>query len=136
MKKYLYMTAIAAALALPAGTVSAQSADQSNRVWEQQDRMQRGQNQATRMDAETIKSIQQALNEAGFDAGNVDGIFGQQTTASLRNFQRAQGLPATGQPDTDTLQSLGVDTDSTRNMRGQGTRGMQQQDQDMNQGWQ
>jgi peptidoglycan hydrolase-like protein with peptidoglycan-binding domain len=55
-----------------------------------------------------IARIQQALNKQGFDAGNVDGIWGPETRAALRNFQERQSLQASGALDQQTLDALGV----------------------------
>lgn len=45
---------------------------------------------------EDVKVLQRALRRAGFDAGNIDGIFGSRTEAAVRAFQRANGLQADG----------------------------------------
>lgn len=44
---------------------------------------------------ETLRT-QQALKDAGFSPGPIDGIDGEQTRAAIRAFQRANGWPATG----------------------------------------
>ena len=56
----------------------------------------------------TIRAIQQALDRHGLQVGAVDGVWGDQTTAAIANFQRARGLPASGQPDAYTLAALGL----------------------------
>lgn len=43
-----------------------------------------------------VRTLQEALNRKGFNAGAVDGIFGRATTAAVRAFQRANGLTADG----------------------------------------
>jgi peptidoglycan hydrolase-like protein with peptidoglycan-binding domain len=58
---------------------------------------------------ETIRQVQQKLNERGFQAGEVDGQMGPKTQSALREFQQATGLPATGQLDQQTLTQLGID---------------------------
>lgn len=40
--------------------------------------------------------IQQKLNDLGFNAGKVDGIFGKRTEQALKDFQAALGLEQTG----------------------------------------
>lgn len=55
-----------------------------------------------------VSEIQQALNQKGFDAGNVDGIWGDETRAALRNFQQKQGMSESSQLDSQTLAALGV----------------------------
>jgi len=55
-----------------------------------------------------IKQVQQKLNEAGFDAGPVNGDFGEKTQAALAQFQLANLLPASGSLDGGTLLALDV----------------------------
>jgi membrane-bound lytic murein transglycosylase B len=57
-----------------------------------------------------VTAIQEALKEKGHDPGPIDGIIGPRTRAALREFQTAEGMQATGQPDTNTLTALGVDS--------------------------
>jgi hypothetical protein len=53
-----------------------------------------------------IKQVQQKLHEAGFDAGPVNGDFGEKTQAALAQFQIANSLPASGAIDGATLLAL------------------------------
>ena len=55
-----------------------------------------------------LRQVQQKLNDTGFDAGQVDGMWGPNTQAALRNFQQARGLEATGRPNEQTLNALGI----------------------------
>ena len=55
-----------------------------------------------------IKEVQQKLHEHGFDAGPVNGDFGEKTQAALAQFQRANMLPASGMLDGGTLLALDV----------------------------
>ncbi|MGK2953847.1 MAG: lytic murein transglycosylase [Thiobacillus sp.] len=48
-------------------------------------------------------SMQQSLNEMGYDAGPPDGQLGPRTRAALRQYQAAQGLPADGYPAPSML---------------------------------
>ncbi len=59
-------------------------------------------------DAAEVASIQRALTERGFDASPVDGLPGRRTTQALRDFQKANGIPETGETDADTLVLLGL----------------------------
>ncbi len=43
-----------------------------------------------------VAELQQRLGALGFDAGRVDGIFGDATSAALGDFQRNAGLPVDG----------------------------------------
>ena len=36
-----------------------------------------------------VEYLQSILNKLGFNAGNVDGIFGSRTAAALRRFQKS-----------------------------------------------
>jgi len=62
-----------------------------------------------------IKQVQQKLNALGFDAGEVNGDFGEKTQAALAQFQLANLLPASGALDNATLKELGVERPSERN---------------------
>lgn len=53
-----------------------------------------------------IQAMQTALNQAGMDAGDVDGVVGPATRAALRRYQASQGLAADGYPTQELLQRL------------------------------
>ncbi|HKY94178.1 MAG TPA: peptidoglycan-binding protein [Kiloniellales bacterium] len=55
-----------------------------------------------------VKSVQQALNSRGYDAGPADGALGPRTRGAIRAFQIANGMTATGAIDKALLASLGV----------------------------
>jgi peptidoglycan hydrolase-like protein with peptidoglycan-binding domain len=55
----------------------------------------------------TIRQIQQALKDKGYDPGPVDNILGSRTKAALTKFQKEKNLPV-GNLDLDTLKALGV----------------------------
>jgi peptidoglycan hydrolase-like protein with peptidoglycan-binding domain len=55
-----------------------------------------------------VRKIQQTLQDEGHYRGEVDGIFGLRTRASIRGFQKAENLPVTGQLDPQTANKLGV----------------------------
>ena len=55
-----------------------------------------------------VKQVQEKLNGLGFDAGPVNGDFGEKTQAALAQFQLANLLPASGALDDETLEELGV----------------------------
>lgn len=50
--------------------------------------------------------LQRLLTAAGFDAGAADGVFGPQTRAALRAFQRVAGLQPDGHPGPAVLARL------------------------------
>lgn len=56
----------------------------------------------------TVRMAQQALNDRGFNAGAIDGVWGPDTADAVRRFQQAQGLAPTGALDSQTLSTLGV----------------------------
>ena len=43
-----------------------------------------------------ISDLQRGLREAGYDTGDIDGVFGRQTIAAVRAFQKDRGLVADG----------------------------------------
>ena len=51
---------------------------------------------------------QQALNDRGYGAGSIDGVWGPETANAVVRFQQAQGLPQSGALDAPTLSALGV----------------------------
>lgn len=51
---------------------------------------------AKRVTQNDIKIVQTALNAKGYDAGSVDGVWGQKTTRALQQFQHDNGLIADG----------------------------------------
>jgi N-acetylmuramoyl-L-alanine amidase len=59
-----------------------------------------------------VKQIQEALQDNGQYEGKVDGVFGLRTRASIREFQKAENLPVTGQLDVQTASKLGVKPES------------------------
>lgn len=54
----------------------------------------------------TIAQIQQALRDAGFNPGPVDGIMGALTRRAIRNFQAAKGLQVDGIVGRNTRSAL------------------------------
>lgn len=53
-----------------------------------------------------VRDLQVRLNALGFDAGKHDGIFGLETAAALRDFQRNLGIEDDGIVGMETLQAL------------------------------
>ena len=66
--------------------------------------------EATRALKATVETVraQGALRDLGFYRGAVDGNSGAMTTKSIRDFQAARQLPATGVLDSRTIQALGI----------------------------
>jgi len=55
-----------------------------------------------------VRKMQQTLQGKGHYRGEVDGVFGLRTRASIRGFQKAKNLPVAGHLDTQTAGKLGV----------------------------
>ena len=57
---------------------------------------------------EEVKTIQTKLKRWGYYNGNVDGIYGSQTLAAVKLFQKKNGLTVDGIAGTKTLQAMGI----------------------------
>lgn len=55
-----------------------------------------------------MRKIQQALVDAGFNPGPVDGVSGAKTVAAIESFQKQNGI-APGKITKKTLRALGVE---------------------------
>lgn len=49
----------------------------------------------------SVRTVQEALNRLGYDAGPADGIMGSRTQRAIMAYQRDEGLPQTGQADAE-----------------------------------
>ena len=58
--------------------------------------------------AQMVANVQAALQQQGYYQGEIDGILGPETRASLAEFQSAQGLEPTGAVDEPTAEALGI----------------------------
>jgi hypothetical protein len=63
---------------------------------------------ASKEPRDDVRAGQQALRDRGYDPGQLDGLMGPQTSAALKNFQRAEKLAVTGQFDDATAAKLNV----------------------------
>jgi peptidoglycan hydrolase-like protein with peptidoglycan-binding domain len=63
---------------------------------------------AINLSQERIRDLQTALSRQGFDIGEVDGRLGPRTERALMEFQKRQGLQATGHFDQRTVEALGI----------------------------
>jgi hypothetical protein len=68
----------------------------------------RRQASVSRSSSQDIREAQRALNKMGFDAGSVDGVWGPNTAAAIRNFQQSRGIEATGRLNDRTMEELGI----------------------------
>lgn len=57
---------------------------------------------------EEVKKIQTKLKRWGYYNGNIDGIYGSQTLAAVKAFQRKNGLTVDGIAGTKTLRAMGI----------------------------
>jgi peptidoglycan hydrolase-like protein with peptidoglycan-binding domain len=75
-----------------------------------------------------VRTLQQLLTGAGFDAGVIDGVFGPLTENAVESFQSDAGLPITGLVDQVTWDALRSDPPAIlmeRGDRGQDVRSLQ-----------
>lgn len=70
---------------------------------------------------QTVKTIQTKLKRWGYYTGSVDGIFGSQTQAAVKYFQRKNGLAADGIVGKATAQALGISLSSQSSSSGSTT---------------
>lgn len=66
------------------------------------------------LDTDTVRSIQQSLNDRGYRIGEIDGRWGNATAAELRRFEQNQGLSTSSGTslNAETLQHLGIGLDT------------------------
>ena len=57
---------------------------------------------------EEVKQIQTKLKRWGYYNGNVDGIYGSQTLAAVKSFQKKNGLTVDGIAGEKTLSAMGI----------------------------
>ena len=62
--------------------------------------------QSVKLYQDTMMKVQQALVDAGFYSGTVDGQFGPMSQSAIEAFQSARKLQVTGLPDQLTLLAL------------------------------
>lgn len=55
---------------------------------------------------EDVEKLQQALKIKGYYDGNVDGLYGDQTAAAVKAYQKKMGLRENGKADYDTILKL------------------------------
>lgn len=64
--------------------------------------------QASGIPTERVTEIQQALIKHGYLAGPASGVYDENTSQAMRQFQAANNLPTTGLPSAHALKRLGV----------------------------
>jgi peptidoglycan hydrolase-like protein with peptidoglycan-binding domain len=105
MRKLAATTIVA--LALPLAASLPGLAQQGSTPAQQMQPSANESSAAVNLNPDQIRQLQQSLNDNGFDAGKVDGVFGPSTRAALRQFQSKAGLPPTGELDAQTLTAVG-----------------------------
>ena len=55
-----------------------------------------------------VTQIQTKLKRWGYYSGNIDGIYGSQTLAAVKYFQRKNGLTVDGIAGKQTLEAMGI----------------------------
>lgn len=71
-----------------------------------------GEEKVAVLDQQDIKKLQERLRDKGCDAGKVDGILGPRTREGIRQYQKSENLPVTGNLDPETAGKLGVGPES------------------------
>ena len=59
-------------------------------------------------DKDTVKKVQQALNDANYPCGTPDGVAGKKTKAAIKDYQKDHGLTVTGTVTDELLVSMGL----------------------------
>src|SRR5262252_1530634 len=62
---------------------------------------------------QVIESAQQALKDQGFYYGEVTGEMNATLTAAIRRYQIRNGLQVNGELNSETLQSLGINSSAS-----------------------
>ncbi len=62
----------------------------------------------TNVTGDIIRQLQQALNQKGYKAGPVDGIYGARTTGAVRAYQREEKIPGDGQLTIELVDALKI----------------------------
>lgn len=116
---YIVLPAVLGAIGLVGVPVEAQQGQRQGQHMSQQQFSQgsQGQSQGQQQSMSgaplfaspaVVRTVQARLNQIGFDPGNVDGIWGQETESAVLNFQEVNNLDRTGNLDLHTLAALGL----------------------------
>ncbi len=111
MRKVILAAIATAALCVPAlaqqGAKPAQPGNGASQTLNQS-----GSQQVSpqRLSASQVREIQQSLDNKGFKSGRADGKWGAETEAALKDFQKSQNMPGTGELDSSTIGKLGLNT--------------------------
>ncbi len=61
---------------------------------------------AAPVSGDDVREVQQTLRDKGYYPGPIDGILGSRTRAAIRQYQKDENLPVTGQLDADTARKV------------------------------
>jgi peptidoglycan hydrolase-like protein with peptidoglycan-binding domain len=93
MKKFLGVLALSAMLAVPLAVVAAGADNTTGNLPPAVDQL---------LARDMVQQAQLYLKTAGFNPGRADGIFDAQTSGAVRQYQAANGIPASGMLDEPT----------------------------------
>ncbi len=62
----------------------------------------------TNVTGDIVRELQQALNNKGYQAGPVDGIYGNRTTQAVRQYQRDSKIPGNGELTIELVEALKI----------------------------
>jgi peptidoglycan hydrolase-like protein with peptidoglycan-binding domain len=65
-----------------------------------------GESRAEETDADTVRAVQEALNQAGYGPIEADGVMRQPTRAAIMAFEHDQGVGLTGEASQSLLKQL------------------------------
>ena len=113
-KKFASAIAIAGAVSLASVPAFATGdrqpgAAQQPGTAQQQAERQPGQEMHQQLSSEQIRELQEKLRDEGHNPGPIDGIWGPQTQAAVKEFQKENDLQVTGQLDQQTMKELGIE---------------------------
>ncbi|WP_142848511.1 peptidoglycan-binding domain-containing protein [Telmatospirillum sp. J64-1] len=99
------------------GTVGAYEGPQTGQVEEQHQDQQQGAmtdleaGPQAALDYDFVRNIQEQLQQQGYDIGEADGQWSEQTASALQQFQQDNNIEPSGQIGLETLAALGVGDD-------------------------
>lgn len=111
------LIALASVVALPACSMfggdsssraSRSSASQSAAAPTYSNSAQAAPAQTGPLTPETVRSVQQSLQQDGLYRGRVDGVWGPATQAAVRGYQQRHNMTVTGQLDADTMSAMNI----------------------------
>jgi peptidoglycan hydrolase-like protein with peptidoglycan-binding domain len=76
-------------------------------------RSARGDAGGSGMASTQVRDLQRTLNNRGYNAGPVDGIYGPRTRQAVMAWQRANNMEATGRPSAQMMANLGLGDSAT-----------------------